>query len=286
MSRVTIEEYGKYETAWCPGCGNFNILSSLKKALVMCDLKPHEVQMVSGIGQAAKTPYYLNVNHFDGLHGRGIPAALAMRLSNPNLKVIYESGDGCTYGEGGNHFLACLRRNPDITLFVHDNMVYGLTKGQSSPTSGHGFVTKAQPAGNPSNPFNPVALAVLMGANFVARAYSGKPDQLANIMAEAIKHKGLSLVDILQPCVTFNKINTYQWFNERCSELPADYDPYNRETALKTAMEFGDTIPIGIIFKADNPTFEDNFSALEKGPLCAQPLNKENLGNVFKEYIA
>ena len=131
---ATLEDYGEFETAWCPGCGNFSIVKALKQALVASGLAPHEVLLVSGIGQAAKTPHYLRCNCFNGLHGRALPAATGARLANAGLKIIVESGDGCSYGEGGNHFLAAVRRNIDLTLIVHDNQVYGLTKGQASPT--------------------------------------------------------------------------------------------------------------------------------------------------------
>src|SRR3989339_1028865 len=168
----------KTETAWCPGCGNFGILNALKHALVACELAPHQVLLVSGIGQAAKAPHYLKVNVFNGLHGRSLPAAIGAKLANPELTVIAESGDGCMYGEGGNHFLAALRRNLDITILVHDNRIYALTKGQASPTSISGFVTKAQPHGVFSSSFNPLAIAVAMGCGFVGRGYVAKQEEL------------------------------------------------------------------------------------------------------------
>jgi 2-oxoglutarate ferredoxin oxidoreductase subunit beta len=159
---VTIEDYGKYETAWCPGCGNFSILDAVKRGLVASELEPHQVLLVSGIGQAAKAPHYLNANVFNGLHGRALPVATGAKLANPDLRIIVESGDGCNYGEGGNHFLAAIRRNIDLTLIVHNNQIYGLTKGQASPTTMEGFVTKAQPEGVASAPFNPIAVAVAL----------------------------------------------------------------------------------------------------------------------------
>jgi len=282
---VTVKDYGEYETAWCPGCGNFKILKALKQALVNCGLKPHEILLVSGIGQAAKTPHYLNCNVFNGLHGRGLPAATGAKLANHDLTVIYESGDGCTYGEGGNHFLAALRRNLDITMFVHDNQVYGLTKGQASPTSEQGFKTKAQPHGAPSEPLNPMTLAIVMGATFVARSYAGMEEHLTEMMAKAIQHKGLALLDILQPCVSFNKVNTYQWYKERCYELADDYDPTNKKSALEKAEEFGERIPVGIIYKTAKPIFEERFAALKQGPLYQQGMNREALQQVMNKYM-
>jgi len=281
---VTLKDYGDYETTWCPGCGNFSILQAVKEALVACRLRPQDVAFVSGIGQAAKAPHYLNVNLFDGLHGRSLPVATGIKLSNPKKTVIVESGDGCNYGEGGNHFLAALRRNLDITLLVHDNQVYGLTKGQASPTSETGFVTKAQPGGVASSPFNPVAVAVAMRAGFVARAFSGMADHLAVIIQEAIAHRGFSLVDILQPCVSFNKVNTFSWYKSRCRELPPDYDSANWEAAMKTAEEWGDTIPVGILYRNVRPTFESHFPALKEGPLVGKGVDRGLLAKILESY--
>lgn len=280
----TIEDYGTYETAWCPGCGNFGILNALKKALVNCDLAPHQVLLVSGIGQAAKTPHYLRANVFNGLHGRSLPAAIGARLANPELTVIAESGDGCMYGEGGNHFLAALRRNLDLTILAHDNRVYGLTKGQTSPTSQQGMVTKTQPHGAFAPPFNPVAVAVTMGASFVARGYAGKLEHLTGLIAEAIKHRGTALVDILQPCVSFNRINTYQWYQQHCYELSAEHDPTDRDQALRVALEFGERIPLGVIYQTQKPLFEEQFATLEKGPLARQEVSREGLKNIMQQY--
>lgn len=258
---VTLADYGEYETAWCPGCGNFPILKAVKQALVASGLRPHDVLFVSGIGQAAKAPHYLNANVFNGLHGRALPVATGAKLANPALTVIVESGDGCVYGEGGNHFLAAIRRNINVTLLVHDNQVYGLTKGQASPTSMEGFVTKAQPTGVHSLPFNPVAVAVAMNAGFVARGFTGAIDSLAALIQQGIAHPGFALIDILQPCVTFNKVNTYRWYKEHCREVPADHDPLNWGSAIKVAAQWGESIPVGLIYRNDRPTFESHFPA-------------------------
>ena len=281
----TFEDYGTYETAWCPGCGNFGILNSLKHALVTCGLAPHQVLLVSGIGQAAKTPHYLKANVFNGLHGRSLPVALGAKLANPELTVIAESGDGCMYGEGGNHFLAALRRNLDFTILAHDNRVYGLTKGQASPTSEQGFVTKAQPHGAFAAPLNPVAVAVTMGASFVARGYAAMPEHLAGLIAQAIRHRGTALVDILQPCVSFNKVNTYQWYKEHCYELPADHDPTDHAQALRTALEFGERIPLGLIYQKEGPIFEEQFAVLNNGPLARQEVSREGLRQIMQSYV-
>ena len=281
---VTINDYGQYETAWCPGCGNFSILESVKKALVALELKPHEVLFVSGIGQAAKAPQYLNVNLFNGLHGRSLPVATGAKLANVNLKVIVDSGDGCNYGEGGNHFLAAIRRNINITLLVHNNQVYGLTKGQASPTSPEGFITKAQPQGVASEPFNAVTVAVAMQAGFVARGFSGKVDHLSDLIQQGIAHPGFALIDMLQPCVSFNKINTFAWYKERCYTLPLNYDPMDWKAAMSKSSEWGDKIPIGVIYKNERPTFENHFSVLKQNPLALRDFDKEEMREMLASY--
>jgi 2-oxoglutarate ferredoxin oxidoreductase subunit beta len=282
---VTIEDYGDYETAWCPGCGNFSILKAVKQALVASQLKPHEVLFVSGIGQAAKSPHYLNANLFNGLHGRSLPVATGAKLANPKLTVIVESGDGCNYGEGGNHFLAAVRRNIDVTLLVHDNQVYGLTKGQASPTTQEGFVTKAQPEGVISAPFNPIAVAVAMQAGFVARGFAGEIDHLSELIRQGIAHRGLALVDVLQPCVSFNKVNTFTWYKDRCKPLPLTHDATDWEKAMKVARQWGDEIPIGIIYRNERPSFDEQFSVLDQGPLVGRDVDHETLKKILEGYV-
>ena len=280
-----IKDYGEYETAWCPGCGNFGLLLSVKKALAGLDLQPYQVLFVSGIGQAAKAPHYLNCNFFNGLHGRSLPVATAAKLANHELVVIVESGDGCNYGEGGNHFLAALRKNPNLTMLVHDNQVYGLTKGQSSPTSSKGFQSKAQPMGNPQRPIAPLALALSQGCGFVARGFVGKIDHLAGLIQEAINYRGFALIDILQTCVSFNHVNTWKWYNERACILPEDYNPTDWDAAMKKSFEWGDKIPIGILYRGDEkPTLEDYYPALETGPLVKQKVKKEALQKAVAHY--
>ena len=281
---VTLADYGTYETAWCPGCGNFSIAKAVKQALVASNLKPHEVLFVSGIGQAAKAPHYLNANVFNGLHGRSLPVATGAKLSNSNLTVIVESGDGCNYGEGGNHLLAAIRRNVNITLLVHNNQVYGLTKGQASPTSDEGFVTKAQPQGAPSAAFNPIALAVAMRAGFVARGFAGMIDHLSELIQQGIAHHGFALIDILQPCVSFNTVNTFAWYEKRCSPMPAKYDPTNWDEAMKVACQWGDRIPIGVIYQNDRLSFEDHFAVLAHGPLLGRSLDRKKLKGIMEGY--
>ncbi len=281
---VTIEDYGDYETAWCPGCGNFSILKAVKQALVASHLEPRDVLFVSGIGQAAKAPHYLNANLFNGLHGRSLPVATGAKLANPKLTVIVESGDGCNYGEGGNHFLAAIRRNIDVTLLVHNNQVYGLTKGQASPTSAQGFVTKAQPEGVSSLPFNPIAVAVAMQAGFVARGFAGMIDHVSELVRQAIAHRGFALVDVLQPCVSFNKVNTFAWYKERCKPLSPEHDSRNWEQAMRVARQWGEEIPIGVIYQNDRPPFDDYFPVLTQGPLFEQAVNQDVLKKIMGAY--
>ena len=282
---VSVEEYGTFETAWCPGCGNHAILATMKQTLARMGLAPHQVLVVTGIGQAAKAPLYMKCNMLTGLHGRGLPAATGAKLANPKLTVIAESGDGCNYGEGGNHFLAALRRNVDMTLIVHDNGIYGLTKGQASPTTAKGQVTKAQPFGQPSEAFNPVAVAVTMRAGFVARGFSGDTAQLSELIERAIGHPGFSLVDVFQPCVSFNKVNTFAWYKQRCQKLPAGHDPRDWDQAMRAAAQFGEHIPVGVLYENDRPAFGADLPTLARGPLATRRVDAAALDAVMRSYL-
>ena len=258
--------FGLFETAWCPGCGDHAILAALKASLEELKLLPHEVLVVGGIGQAAKTPQYIGANAFCGLHGRALPPAVAAKLVNPRLTVIVNTGDGDSYGEGGNHFLHNIRRNVDITHFVHDNQIYGLTKGQASPTTASGQVTAVQPHGSLNEAMNPLLVALSLGCGFVARAFTGDPDQLRRIMTEAIRYRGYALVDILQPCVSFNKVNTFQWYSQRVYKVEDTYDATDREAAFRKASEWGEHIPLGILYRVEKPTYPDRLALLREGP--------------------
>ncbi len=242
------------DIAWCPGCGNYSIRSIVKSALEELGIEPENLVLVSGIGQAAKAPQYIKCNYFNGLHGRSLPVAVGIKASNPNLVVIVESGDGCMYGEGGNHFVHAIRRNSDITVLVHNNMVYGLTKGQASPTSEMGFTTPVQVNGVINEPFNPIAVALSLKCSFVARAFCADIEQTKEIIKRAILHKGFSLVDIFQPCVTFNKVNTYKWFKQNTYYMK-DHDEKNLQKAFEKAMEKS-PLPLGVFYAQERPTFE------------------------------
>ena len=280
-----MNKYETFETAWCPGCGNFSLLDCLKTALEELEKDPHEVVMVAGIGQAAKIPQYINANAFCGLHGRGLPPAAAMKIVNDKLTVIVSTGDGDTYGEGGNHFIHNIRRNTDITHFVHDNQIYGLTKGQASPTSAEGFKSGIQPEGNIDPPLNPVLLAIAAGAGFVARGFVGNKRHLIALMKQAIEFKGYALVDIFQPCVSFNKVNTYKWYKDRVYELDEDYDPTNKMNAMEKAMEFGDKIPIGVIYNEAKTTFNEKHPVLKEGILIDKKTDVADVKRLIKEFI-
>ncbi len=247
------------DIAWCPGCGNFHILDTIKATLAELEIEPENSVWVTGIGQAAKIPQYFRTNYFNGLHGRALSPATAIKIANPELNVIAESGDGCSYGEGGNHFIHTIRRNPDITHIVHDNRIYGLTKGQGSPTSEKGMKTSIQTHGVFLEPFNPISVAVTLGASFVARAFSGDKEKTREILKAAMQHKGYALVDILHPCVTFNKLNTFKWYKNNTYYI-SEHDHYDQEAALKLANKM-DKLPLGIIYKRDNTEVIDEHIA-------------------------
>lgn len=277
----------KIDIAWCPGCGDYSIRKALLGALQELDLRREKVVLVSGIGQAAKMPQYINTSFFNGLHGRGLPPATAIKACNTELTVIAVGGDGDMYGEGGNHFLHATRRNPDITLFVHDNMVYGLTKGQAAPTSRTGMKTPVQVFGVFEKPLNPIALAISLDVTFVARVFCGDIEQTKDVMKKAILHKGFALVDIFQPCVTFNKINTFKWFKENSYYLPGDYDPSDRAGAFKKSLE-EEPFPLGILYKSDHrTTFEENISVYksDKSPLYKRDLDIKKLEAEIKSKV-
>jgi 2-oxoglutarate/2-oxoacid ferredoxin oxidoreductase subunit beta len=283
---TTIEEYDSdIKPAWCPGCGNFGILSAVKKALAALDLKPHQVLMVSGIGQAGKLPHYIKCNLLNELHGREMPAAIGAKVANRDMVVIAEAGDGDAYGEGGNHWMHAMRRNHDLTYLVHNNQVYGLTKGQASPTSDLDFVTGSTPAGAPC-PINPITIAIACDVSFVARSFAGDIEHLSATIVKAVRHRGFALVDILQPCVTFNHKNTFAWYQQRVYKLEkeAGYNPGDKAAAMIKAQEWGEKIPIGVIYEKPRQVFEDRLVGLGKAPLVSQAINPAMVERLFKEF--
>jgi len=261
--------YDSLDPAWCPGCGNFPMLKAFKQALAELEIRPEALLVVSGIGQSSKFPHYLRSNTFNGIHGRALPVATGVRLANPHLKVVVTTGDGDCYGEGGNHLLAACRRNPDMTLVVHNNQVYALTKGQASPTSDQGFKSLIQPEGVPYPPLHALALAVAQDCSWVGRGFAGMGEHLKNLYQQALSHRGFALLEVLQPCVSFNRVNTYQWYQARVYRVEEEpgYNPENELWAYGKAKEWGDRIPIGVIFKKSRPLLEEAFPALAAGPL-------------------
>lgn len=266
----TLDDFRGQKPAWCPGCGNFSILRAFNEAMVELNISPHEFVIVSGIGQAGKFPHYTKCHTFNGLHGRTLPVATGIKLANHKLKVFAVAGDGDCYGEGGNHLIHAIRRNIDVKLFVHDNQIYGLTKGQASPTSMKGMITKTQPFGSLAEQFNPLALAIALNCSFVARGFAGDIEHLKNLIKQAVRHKGFSLIDILQPCVSFNKINTFEWYKQRVYYLKNDYEPTDRLKAFDKALKWGDKIPLGVIYIAERPTFETQIPVISEKSLVEQ----------------
>jgi 2-oxoglutarate ferredoxin oxidoreductase subunit beta len=270
---LPIEQYeAGIEIAWCQGCGNFGMLKAFKQALAELEIRPEELLVVSGIGQSGKFPHYLKCNTFNGIHGRTLPVATGARLANPDLRVVAEAGDGDCYGEGGNHLLAAIRRNPKILLVVHNNQVYALTKGQASPTTDMGYKTLLQPEGVAYPPLHALALAVSQDCSWVGRGFAGEVQHLADLYKQALNHRGFALLEVLQPCVTFNHVNTYKWYSERVYRVEEEpgYDPENELWAYQKAKEWGDRIPIGVIYRHPRRLLEETHPALAAGPLVRQ----------------
>jgi 2-oxoglutarate ferredoxin oxidoreductase subunit beta len=284
---VSLQDYeSKDPIAWCPGCGNFSLLKALKEALVGLGKRPHEIAIVSGIGQASKIPHYLLCNAFNGLHGRTLPTATGLKLANHELTVIAEGGDGDGYAEGGNHFIHAMRRNVDITYIVHDNQVYGLTKGQTSPTSEKGYVSKTTPWGSTNPPENPLLLAVASDCSFVARGFTGDMSHLSQLIREGIRNKGFSFIDILQPCVSFNRVNTFQWYKSRVYRIEEEdgYDASDRMSAFRKAQEWGERIPIGILYRSARPTREEQEPVLKTYSLVQQPIEPTSFPKLLEAF--
>lgn len=282
---------GKIHPDWCPGCGDFSVLSALQTALLELELKPHQVMVVSGIGCSSNLPGFINTYGMHTLHGRSLAVGTGAKFGNHEMKIICTGGDGDGYGIGGNHFLHVMRRNVDLTYIVMDNQIYGLTTGQVSPTSVKGMKTKTTPHGSVENPINPIPLAMVGGATYVARGFSGKQKHLVQLIKGAIQHKGFSLVDVFSPCVTYNKDNTYQWFNPRVKMLEdQEHDPSDFHKAFEQGNKWGDEIPIGLFWRRkDLPSLEELEPVLHdgQGPLAFRKLglSKEQVGSILKEMM-
>ncbi|HNR97284.1 MAG TPA: 2-oxoacid:ferredoxin oxidoreductase subunit beta [Anaerolineae bacterium] len=292
MTMVDLKDYASpVRPTWCTGCGNYGIWNALKQALVEAGLAPHQVMLVSGIGCGSKLPDYTTANGFMSLHGRTLAIATGARLANHGMKVICTHGDGDGYSEGGNHFISTVRRNVGIVDIVQNNRVYGLTKGQYSPTSPQGFVTSTSPEGSIEPMFLPLAVAIAAGGTFVSRGWSGDTEHLAWLIKEALGHRGYALVDVLQPCVSFNRMYSYNWLRPRVYKVQDEpgYDPGDKTAALVRAQEFGDRIPLGILYRTeDEPAYEEQVPALAAGPLVQQPLrtkSAEDYESLKMEYV-
>jgi len=270
---------------WCPGCGNFAILMTVKQAIIQLGLRPEEVVAVSGIGCHGKITDYLKVNALHVIHGRVLPAATAIKVANHGLTVLGFAGDGDAFNIGMGHFPHAARRNVDMAYIVHDNLIYGLTTGQTSPTSRQGFVTKTSPRGSSEPGVNPLTQALTGNASFVARAFAGEPKQMTEVLKQAIRHKGFALVDVLQPCVSFNRVNTYEFYKQRVYKLEDEgHDAGDFNAAYQRALEWGDRIPLGVFYVEERPTFEESFPALSEGPLVKQPL-KPDVSGLLREFM-
>jgi 2-oxoglutarate ferredoxin oxidoreductase subunit beta len=266
-----IGEFNNHvENQWCPGCPNFSILEAIKGALSEIGKTPSQVCLVSGIGQAAKLPHYLKCNFFNGLHGRAVPVATGIQAVNPDLTTIVVTGDGDCYGEGGNHFIHAIRRNPDITIIVHNNEIYALTKGQASPTTPIGEKRRLQIRGVEVAPLNMPAIAIMQGCSFVARGIALERDHLKDLLVKAIRHKGLSYVDIIQPCITWGT-HPVSWYKERVKKLGQEYDPLDRRAALLKAMEEQEAYTIGVLYEAPSGNL---FAGRFRKEVTEQPLMK------------
>src|SRR5436190_19389317 len=274
--RVTVKDFkGKVDPDWCPGCGDFGVLTALKQALVELNLHPHQVMAISGIGCSSNLPGYVSTYGMHTLHGRALAVATGAQLANHELKIIVTGGDGDGYGIGGNHFVHSMRRNVDLTYIVMNNQIYGLTTGQTSPTSIKGMKTKSTPAGSVENPINPIPLAITVGATYVARGYTGQIKHLVELIKGGIMHKGFALIDCFSPCVTFNHDNTHDFFKQRTYKLEEQgHDPQNFQAAMEQAYRWGEQIPIGLFWRRDDLPSLDQLEPVlaEGGPLSRRPL--------------
>ena len=283
-------ELSKYKSEtrpdWCPGCGDFGVLNSLVQAVANLEIDPKDLLVVSGIGCSSNLPGFIHAYGFHSLHGRAVAVATGARLANPDLNVVVTGGDGDGYGIGLGHFVHAMRRNLDITYIVMDNQIYGLTTGQASPTSMKNFSTKSSPYGTIEEPINPIALALVSGATYVARGFSGDPKHLTELIQNGMKHKGFALVDVFSPCVTWNKINTYDYFRQKCYKFNgADYNTSDQTQALAKARESDPKIPIGLFYEIQKPTYEEQDPTLKlENPAKATRLGQSDPDSLFKEF--
>lgn len=285
-NKVQNMAFGGYFPTWCPGCGNFGIWAALKTAFTNLGFTPENVAVIFGIGCSGNMNDFLWADSFHALHGRAIPNAVGVKIANHKLPVVAIVGDGDCYGEGGNHLIHAARGNHDITVIVHDNRVYGLTTGQVAPTALKGFKAKSTPSGIIEVPMNPIALVLTQGATFVAQGFSADLNHLTALIEQSIKHKGFSLVNIFQPCVTFNPETSYAWYRERIYKLGDDYNASDKKIALEKAMETEARIPIGVIYKEQRPTYTDSLPQLASNSLLESPMPQAaDIGKLIGEFV-
>ncbi|MEM0128723.1 MAG: thiamine pyrophosphate-dependent enzyme [Thermoplasmata archaeon] len=278
---------GKSDTkpTWCPGCGDFGVVAAIEMAVKRLKIPSHNVVIVSGIGCSSNLPHFLTSYGFHAIHGRALPVAEGIRWANHELTVIATGGDGDGFGIGAGHFVHTMRRNVDLTYVTMDNQIYGLTTGQASPTSMMGHKTKSTPGGVIEMPVDPIALALASGATYVARGFSGDVKHLADLVAGGIQHHGFSFVDVFSPCVTYNKVNTFDFFRKRIYKLEGSgHDPTDIGQAFQRALEWGERIPIGLFYRGERPTYEDLEPVLSAGPLVRQPGGLRGRESILEEF--
>jgi 2-oxoglutarate/2-oxoacid ferredoxin oxidoreductase subunit beta len=289
MQELTIADYKTSEGSWwCPGCGDFGVLAALQKALLDLAIPPEQIAVVAGIGCSGKIGNYINSYNLHVTHGRTMPAALGLKLGNRELTVIAAGGDGDGYAIGMGHFIHAIRRNPDVTYLVMDNQIYGLTKGQSSPTSAEGFHTRSTPEGTIEHPVRPLQVAIAAGATFVAQGFSSNQRQLVELIKAGIRHKGFSLINTVSPCVTFNRVNTYDWYKQSLLNLDTvdGYDPRDRGKAMSMLME-RDELVNGLVFvNEDSKPFEDKLIGFRPQGLANQDwsLDPQAFAKILEDY--
>lgn len=276
----------KVAPTWCPGCGDFLILSTIKNVISELQLAQEDTVIVTGIGCGSKTNHFVRTYGFEGLHGRGLAVATGVKLANNKLNVLVVIGDGDCYGIGGNHFMHSMRRNLDITLVVQNNEVYGLTKGQTSPTSEKGFKTNSTPNGVLEEPVSPITWAIAAGATYVARGYAMDIMHLKKLIADGIRHKGFSIIDVFQPCPTYNRIQTPDWFKQRIFKLEeTGYEPNNKIAAIQMGEMWGDKIPIGLFYQeTGKPTYEDGTPQIAETPLAKQDISNIDVAPLLTRF--
>jgi 2-oxoglutarate ferredoxin oxidoreductase subunit beta len=281
VRQYELDEYKSDEKpTWCPGCGDFGVLNAVYRAMRTRNFAPHEVVAVSGIGCSSRIPYFISTYGFHSVHGRATPVATGVHVARPELKTLVFSGDGDAFAIGAGHVVHAMRRNLDLTYVIMDNAIYGLTKGQTSPTSGLGFHTATTPAGNPEQALNPLSLAITCGATFVARGFSAEPAKLADLILEGLDHKGFSFIDVYSPCPTFNKVNTFKTYKDEVEWLPSDYDATNAANALVHATA-DDKRYLGVFLRREAPTYAEQVQKSHSG---TEADRAKVLGAMFKRY--